>query len=425
MHTAARLIEKPGIRTDPGPATSKRRLVVVGNGMAAARVLEELLKLAPDAYSITVLGAEPHPHYNRILLSAVLAGETGFEEIVEKNAAWYSARGIELKLGVRATRIDRARRLVVADDGTATPYDRLLLATGSQPMLPPLPGIDLAGVITYRDIADTQAMIAAATRVRDAVVIGGGLLGLEAANGLSQRGMRVTVVHLMPWLMERQLDAPAAGMLQASLEARGIRFVLGAQTREIAGYGGAARAVRLADGRELPADLVVFAIGIRPNVELARAAGLACERGLQVSDTMQTYDPRIYAVGECVAHRGLSYGLVAPLYDMARVCALHLAEAGIFAYRGSVLATRLKVTGVEVFSAGEFAGGAGTEDIVYADAPARVYRKLVLRDGHLVGAVMVGDTLDAAWYQDLIESRRDVSGVRDRLIFGRALAEAA
>jgi nitrite reductase (NADH) large subunit len=425
MRAAARGVDRPVALAPAMPAAPTRRLVVIGNGMAAARVLEELLKLAPDAYDITVLGAEPHPHYNRIRLSAVLAGESGFDDIVEKDAEWYAARGIELKLGTRATRIDRARRLVVAQDGTATPYDRLLLATGSQPLRPPLPGADLAGVITYRDIADTQAMIAAAARVRDAVVIGGGLLGLEAANGLNQRGMRVTVVHLMPWLMERQLDAPAAGMLQASLEARGIRFALGAQTKEILEYGGAARAVRLADGRELPADLVVFAIGIRPNVELARSAGLACERGVQVSDTMQTYDPRIYAVGECVAHRGTSYGLVAPLYDMARVCALHLAEAGIFSFRGSVPATRLKVTGVDVFSAGEFAGGPGSADIVYTDARGGVYRKLVLRENRLAGAVMVGDATDAGWYQDLIESKRDVSVLRDRLIFGRALAEAA
>jgi nitrite reductase (NADH) large subunit len=268
-------------------------------------------------------------------------------------------------------------------------------------------------------------MIAAAARVRDAVVIGGGLLGLEAANGLARRGMNVTVVHLKPWIMERQLDAPAAGMLQAALEERGIRFVLGAQTKEIVGYGGSVRAVRLADGGELAADLVVCAIGVQPNVELARAAGLACERGVQVNDTMQTFDPRIYAVGECVAHRGRSYGLVAPLYDMARVCAQHLAGEAIFAYRGSVPATRLKVTGVEVFSAGRLAAGPGTEDIVYVDAPARVYRKLVLREGRLDGAVMVGNTADAAWYQELIESQRDVSALRDRLMFGREIAEAA
>jgi len=344
---------------------------------------------------------------------------------VEKDAAWYDARGIELQLGVRATRIDRARRIVHTQDGGEVRYDRLLIATGSQPLRPPLAGADLRGVITYRDIADTRTMITAAARVRDAVVIGGGLLGLEAANGLNQRGMRVTVVHLMPWLMERQLDAPGAAVLQASLEARGIRFVLGAQTKEILGYGGAARGLRLADGRELPADLVVFAIGIRPNVELARAAGIACERGIQVNDTMQTFDPRIYAVGECVAHRGISYGLVAPLFDMARICALHLAESGIFAYRGTVPATRLKVTGVEVFSAGEITAGAGTEDIVYADARSGVYRKLTVRDGRLAGAVLVGDAMDAAWYQELIESRRDVQAIRERLMFGRALAEAA
>jgi nitrite reductase (NADH) large subunit len=410
---------------DAAAARQPRLLAIVGNGMAAGRTLEELLKLAPGAYRITVFGAEPHPNYNRILLSAVLSGEADFDDIVEKDAAWYRARDVALRPGVRVTRIDRSRRLVIADDGTASPYDRLLLATGSHPVRAQLPGADLAGVITYRDIADTRTMIRVAARARHAVVIGGGLLGLEAANGLNRRGMHVTVVHLRPWLMERQLDAAAAGVLQAGLEARGIRFRVGAQTKEIRGYAGAVRAVRLADGSELPADIVVFAIGIRPNVELARAAGLACERGVLVSDTMQTYDPRIYAVGECVAHRGVSYGLVAPLYDMARVCAQHLAGAAVFSYRGSVPATRLKVTGVDVFSAGRLAAGPGTEDIVYADAPARVYRKLVLREGRLAGAVMVGNTADADWYQGLIESQRDVSALRGRLMFGRAIAEAA
>jgi nitrite reductase (NADH) large subunit len=423
MPAATRRIEDgvAAARVEKAP----RHLVVIGNGMAAVRVLEELLALAPRAYHITVFGAEPHPGYNRILLSSVLAGESSFEQIVTRDAAWYQSRGIVLKLGVRVTAIDRARRMVIAADGSHTPYDRLLLATGSQPLVPPLPGADLAGVISYRDIDDTQTMIDAATRTREAVVVGGGLLGLEAANGLARRGMRVTVIHLMPWLMERQLDAPAAAMLQASLAARGIRFLLGTQTREILGYGGAVRGVRLADGRELAADLVVFAIGIRPNIELARRAGLACERGVQVTDTMQTFDPRVYAVGECVAHRGVSYGLVAPLYDMARVCAQHLAGVGVFAYSGSVTATRLKVTGVEVFSAGDFSGGPDSESIVYSDAPAHVYRKLVLRGGRLAGAVMVGDARDAAWYQELIASGSDVAAMRGRLVFGRALAQAA
>jgi NADPH-dependent 2,4-dienoyl-CoA reductase/sulfur reductase-like enzyme/serine/threonine protein kinase len=273
MPVASQAMTRVAARPEAAPEAPPRRLVVIGNGMAAARVLEELLKLEPCAYHITVFGAEPHPNYNRILLSAVLAGDTGFDEIIDKDAAWYLTRGIELRSGLRVTRIDRARRRVIAADGSETPYDRLLMATGSQPVLPSLPGTDLAGVITYRDIADTQSMIGASGRVRDAVVIGGGLLGLEAANGLSQRGMRVTVVHLMPSLMERQLDAPAARVLQTSLEARGIRFILGAQTREIVGYGGAARAVRLEGGREIPASLVVFAVGIRPNVELRACGG--------------------------------------------------------------------------------------------------------------------------------------------------------
>jgi nitrite reductase (NADH) large subunit len=407
------------------PGTARPRLVVIGNGMAAAKTLEELERVAPGACRITVFGAEPHPSYNRVLLSSVLAGEAGFGDIALHDEAWYRSRGIALRLGTAVVAIDRARREVVAADGARARYDRLLIATGSTPLVPAIPGAELAGVATYRDVADTAFMIAAAARVRDAVVVGGGLLGLEAANGLARRGMRVTVVHLMPWLMERQLDAPAAGIVQRALEARGIRFVLGAQARELPGYGGAVRAVKLADGTELAADLVVFAAGVRPNADLARRAGLACGRGVLVSDTMQTYDPRIYAVGECAEHRGVAYGLVEPIYGMARVCAQHLAGFGAHAYRGAVPAARLKVSGIDVYSAGRIAAGAGGEEIVCADAPAGVYRKFVLERGRLAGALLVGDARDAGWYQELIETRRDVAALRGALPFGRPVAAAA
>ncbi|MDB5926426.1 MAG: nirB [Betaproteobacteria bacterium] len=397
------------------------KLVCVGNGMAGVRTIEELLKLAPDLFDITIFGAEPHPNYNRILLSPVLAGEQTLDEIVLNDREWYAQHSITLEAGKKVTTIDRVRRVVVADDGTEAEYDRLLLATGSNPVILPIPGNALEGVLTYRDIADTEAMIEAATRCRNAVVIGGGLLGLEAANGLRVRGMDVTVVHLLDSLMERQLDRTAAKLLQNSLEARGLKFLLPKQTSEIvAGESGSVCAVRFKDSETISADLVVMAVGVRPNTALAQAARLHCSRGIVVSDTMQTFDPRIYAVGECVNHRGIAYGLVAPLFEMAKVCANHLAGFGIGRYPGSLTSTKLKVTGIDLFSAGDFVGGEGTEHITLSDPVAGIYKKLVLKDEKLVGAVLYGDTLDGAYYFRLLREGRSVTDVRDRLMFGEA-----
>ncbi|QJR14047.1 nitrite reductase large subunit NirB [Usitatibacter palustris] len=402
-------------------AGTRMKLVVVGNGMAGVRVLEELLKLSPDLYDITVFGAEPHPNYNRILLSPVLAGEQKLEDIILNDLEWYRANGINLHLGKTVNRIDRIARVVEATDGTREPYDRLLIATGSDPFILPIPGNNLPGTLTYRDIHDTERMIEATGKHREAVVIGGGLLGLEAANGLALRGMKVTVVHLMPWLMERQLDKSAADMLQKSLEAKGLAFRLSAQTESIlAGDDGHVRGVRLKDGTELPAQLVVMAVGIRPNTKLAESAGLHCSRGIVVNDTLQTFDPRIYAVGECVSHRGTAYGLVAPLFEMAKVCANHLAQMGIGRYPGSRVSTKLKVTGVDLFSAGDFSGGEGTEDIVLADPGAGIYKRLVIKDDKLAGAVLYGDTVDGAWYFKLLRDGTSVGPIRDRLMFGES-----
>jgi nitrite reductase (NADH) large subunit len=409
---------------------TRPRLVVVGNGMAGVRTIEELLKLAPGLYDITVFGAEPHPNYNRILLSPVLAGEQTLDDIILNDLAWYRANGIRLRLGAKVMKIDRRAREVVAADGSRERYDRLLLATGSNPFILPIPGVDLDGVLTYRDIQDTKRMIEAASKHRTAAVIGGGLLGLEAANGLKTRGMDVTVVHLMPWLMERQLDKAAAGLLQKTLEAKGLRFILEATTEALLGdeldprrrgdERARVRAVRLKSGEIIPADLVVMAAGIRPNTELAQAAGLHCNRGVVVNDTLQTFDPRIYAVGECVSHRGTAYGLVAPLFEMAKVCANHLAHHGIGRYTGSVLSTKLKVTGVDLFSAGDFSGGKDTEDIVLADPGAGVYKRLVIKGDKLVGAVMYGDTVDGAWYFKLLREGASVAPIRERLMFGES-----
>jgi nitrite reductase (NADH) large subunit len=398
----------------------KMKLVMVGNGMAGVRTLEELLKIAPDLYDITVFGAEPHPNYNRILLSPVLAGEQTLDEIVLNPLSWYAEHGITLHLGKTVTQIDRVKRVVRTADGVEAPYDRLLLATGSLPFILPVPGKDLQGVLAYRDIADTQAMIDAATKYKHAVVIGGGLLGLEAANGLMLRGMQVTVVHIQPWLMERQLDDTAGGLLRKSLEERGLRFEMGAQTEAlIPDKDGRVMAVRFKNGREIPADLVVMAAGIRPNTALAESANIHCQRGIVVSDTLQTItDARIYAVGECAAHRGIAYGLVAPLFEQGKVCATHLAQFGIGRYTGSQTSTKLKVTGIDLFSAGDFMGGEGCEDIVLSDPYAGVYKKLVIRDDKLVGACLYGDTADGSWYFKLLRDGRSVADIRERLMFG-------
>src|SRR2546427_8044971 len=400
----------------------KMKLVMIGNGMAGVRTLEELLKIAPDLYDITVFGAEPHPNYNRILLSPVLAGEQTLDEIVLNPVSWYEENGIHLQLGKKVVEIDRRRRVVRAEDGTEAEYDRLLIATGSNPFILPIPGKDLDGVIAYRDIADTNTMIEAAAKYKHAVVIGGGLLGLEAANGLMLRGMQVTVVHIMPWLMERQLDDVAGGLLRKSLEDRGLKFMIGAQTQALSGdKDGRVMAVQFKDGSEVPADLVVMAAGIRPNTELAEKIGIHCSRGIVVNDTMQTItDARIYSVGECAAHRGIAYGLVAPLFEQGKVCATHLAEFGIGRYSGSQTSTKLKVTGIDLFSAGDFMGGKDCEEIVMSDPYGGVYKKLVIKDDKLVGACLYGDTVDGSWYFKLLRDGRSITDIRDKLMFGES-----
>jgi nitrite reductase (NADH) large subunit len=407
----------------------KMKLVMVGNGMAGVRTLEELLKIAPDLYDITVFGAEPHPNYNRILLSPVLAGEQTLDEIVLNPLAWYAEHGITLHLGKKVTEINRRHRVVKAEDGTEAEYDRLLLCTGSNPFILPVPGKDLQGVIAYRDIHDTNTMIEAATKYKHAVVIGGGLLGLEAANGLMLRGMKVTVVHVMPWLMERQLDDVSGKLLQKSLEDRGLTFLMGAHTQALVGdESGRVKSVQFKDGTEVPADLVVMAAGIRPNTALAIKIGLNCGKdnrgGIVVDDTMQTTtDPRIYSVGECAAHRGTVYGLVAPLFEQGKVCATHLAQFGIGRYQGSLTSTKLKVTGIDLFSAGNFMGGEGCEEIVMSDPYGGVYKKLVIKDDKLIGACMYGDTVDGSWYFKLLREGRKVGDIRDKLMFGQATSE--
>ncbi|WP_050477646.1 NAD(P)/FAD-dependent oxidoreductase [Herbaspirillum rhizosphaerae] len=410
----------------PAPVNSSKKpsLVVIGNGMAGMRTVEELLKLAPDLYDITVFGAEPHGNYNRILLSPVLAGDKSMEDIMLNTREWYEQNNITLHAGDPVEKIDRRRRTVRSQTGVEIQYDRLLLATGSKPFIIPVPGHELPGVIAFRDIQDVHTMLDAARNHRHAVVIGGGLLGLEAANGLLRQGMDVTVVHVTDSLMNQQLDKPAAALLKKALEMKGLRFLLNAQTESIVGAD-RVTAVRFKDGSEIPADLVVMTAGVRPNIELAKHAGLHCDRAIVVDDTLQTYDPRIYAVGECVQHRKATFGLVAPIWDQARVCGAHLAGAGHRRYVQQATATKLKVTGVDLYSAGDFIAAADTEDLVLRDPRRGIYKRLVLKGSRLIGAVLYGDVKDGPWYFDLIQKGGDISAIRHQLLFGQAICSQA
>ncbi|MFL9880614.1 FAD-dependent oxidoreductase [Herbaspirillum rhizosphaerae] len=413
------------VAAESSNASSKKpSLVVIGNGMAGMRTVEELLKLAPDLYDITVFGAEPHGNYNRILLSPVLAGDKSIDDIMLNTRGWYEQNHITLHAGDPVEKIDRRNRTVRSQAGVEIQYDRLLLATGSKPFIIPVPGHALPGVIAFRDIQDVNTMLDAARNHRHAVVIGGGLLGLEAANGLLRQGMDVTVVHVTDSLMNQQLDKPAAALLKKALEMKGLRFLLNAQTESIVGAD-RVTAVRFKDGSEIPADLVVMTAGVRPNIELAKGAGLHCDRAIVVDDTLQTYDPRIYAVGECVQHRKATFGLVAPIWDQARVCGAHLAGAGHRRYVQQATATKLKVTGVDLYSAGDFIAAEDTEDLVLRDPRRGIYKRLVLKGSRLIGAVLYGDVKDGPWYFDLIQKGGDISAIRHQLLFGQAICSQA
>ena len=396
-------------------------LVVIGNGMAATRLVEELARRALGRHAVAVIGAEPRLAYNRVLLSALLADEVGFADIELKPARWWRDRGVTLRYGARATAVDPIARTVTLASGAHLSFSRLVFATGSQPIKPAIPGMDLPGVLTFRDVDDVDAIAATGAAGARVVVIGGGLLGLEAAYGLAKAGARVTVLHLMDRLMERQLDARAGALLKRAVEARGIAVRLEAETARILGNG-RVEAVELRDGTIVPADAVVVAVGIRANAELARMAGLAVNRGIAVDDRLETSAPGIHAIGECAEHRGCCYGLLEPAYEQAQVLARRLAGEDA-SYPGSVLATNLKVSGVHVFSAGDFLGAtAGAEEIVLSDPGIGVYKKLVIAHDRLIGAVLFGDTADGPWYLELIRAGASIAHVRDDLAFGRALA---
>ncbi len=397
---------------------SKEQLVVIGNGMAPGRMLEHLQEIEPARYKITIFNAEPRVNYNRLMLSPVLSGEKCYEDIITHSDSWYAEHNITLHKHSPITNINTSEKYVTTASGIQKQYDKLVIATGSKPIVIPIPGHDLPGVMVYRDLDDVETMLSVAKKCSNAVVIGGGLLGLEAAAGLSAQGMNVTVVHLADHLMEKQLDKPAALLLEKAMQARGIRILTSANTAQIDGTD-KVTGITLKDGTTLPAELVVMAVGIKPSTELAESAGLSVNRGIDVDNQMRTSERSVYALGECVEHHGNCYGLVAPLYDMAKVLAQTLAENSA-EYSGSVLSTKLKVSGVDLFSAGDFLGSGDSDEIVVRDAANGVYRRLVLQDNRIVGVVLYGDTSDSAWFFDLLKKQTDISDIRSTVIFGAA-----
>lgn len=381
----------------------RTQLVVIGNGIAGISTVEQIIKWGGN-FDITVIGQEPHPNYNRIMLSYVLEGSKTLDDIVLNDWQWYEDHGITLHTGVTVTGIDGERKIVETDKGIVVPYDKVIIATGSSPFVLPVPGKDKEGVIGFRNIADCTQMLQAAQTYKKAAVIGGGLLGLEAAKGLVSLGMDVTVVHLMQDIMESQLDHTASAMLQKELEGQGIRFLLGKQTTEILGDV-RATGLRFKDGEELEADLVVMAVGIRPNIAAAQASGIEVNRGIVVDDYLQTSMPDVYAVGECSEHRGECYGLVAPLFEQGQVLAKHLCGVEDKPYEGSIVSTKLKISGVDVFSAGEFRECAEHSVITAKDDWRKTYKKILIRDHIIVGAILFGDVSDSASLQSMIRKR--------------------
>ena len=400
------------------------KLVIIGNGMAGAKLLEELIS-TEHAYDITVFGNEPYGNYNRIMLSPLLAGEKTLDEIMIFDRPWYDANGITLHAGKEKAivKIDRLRKCVITKDGDSTPYDRLVIATGSNPFMLPIEGADLDGVMSFRDIRDVENMISVAGQHKKAVVIGAGLLGLEAAMGLCGRGMDVTVVHNCDIPLNRQLDQEAGELLKHALQTRGLNFKMEAATQSIQGNNRVEK-VCFADGSELEADLVIMAIGIRPNIQLAQDCGLYCKNGIVVSDTLQTYDPSIYALGECIEHRGDTFGLVAPLYDQAKVLANHLSEHGVAQFETLPTATKLKVTGINLFSVGNFLGTPESEYIYYRHIQQGIYKKIVIENNKIIGVVLYGDTQEGPFYHELLDAQTDIQSIRPYLMFGKALCQA-
>lgn len=409
---------------------------MIGAGMAGTRFLDELIALN-HCYDITVFNREPQAGYNRIMLSPVLAGESRLKDIVTHDEEWFVQNDITLYTDKSIVEIEREKKRVIDLDGKHYDFDKLIIATGSKPFVLPIDNTRLDGVVSFRDIQDVEKMQQIAKQNKRAIVIGGGLLGLEAAHGLRMQGMSVSVIHRSEILMNAQMDAETGALLQAELatEKEGIKaldFYMGSEVTEIIAdeSGVNIKFVRLSDGNVLPCDLLVMAIGIRPNIELGTQADLEVNRGIVVNDQMLTSDSNIYALGECVEHRGKTYGLVAPLYEQAEVLAKVLtiksSDSEVPIYSGSLTSTKLKVTGINLFSAGDFnAQGEKAEIIVFRDDSAGIYRKLVIENDRIVGILLFNDTYESSWLFEQLVNKTDISQIRETVIFGQGFEIAA
>nr|WP_067285937.1 FAD-dependent oxidoreductase [Marinobacterium profundum] len=396
-----------------------QKLVIIGNGMATSRLLDELLSRNANAYQITVFGDEPGGAYNRIQLSPLLAGSTDRKSIQLKSSAWYKNHGISLHSNDAVIAIDREQQTVISHKGLRCEYDQLILATGSRPAQIPADNQALAGIFDFRTEQDVERILTQSARSHNALVIGGGLLGLEAADALAKKGLDVTLIHRGDWLMNRQLDACAGELLRAELALRGIRFVLGDEVSHFEGSEQLQGAV-LKSGTRLDAQLAIIATGITPNCALARSAGLESGRGLRVDDLLRSSDARISALGECIEHRGRTFGLVAPIWEQARLLADRLVRGLATPYRDAPVPTKLKVSGINLFSAGEYLDAPELDSLTLGDSSSCVYRKLLLRDNRLVGVVLYGDVQDGQWYFELMQGQQKLGELLPQLIFGRA-----
>jgi nitrite reductase (NADH) large subunit len=396
----------------------KEKLVVIGNGMSGLRTIEDLLDITKEKYDITVYGEEPHVNYNRIMLSYILSQEKTFEDTIINHQTWYDENDITLHKGDKVISIDKQNKTIKSESGKEESYDKLLIATGSNAFVPPTPGSDLKNVIAFRTKKDVDTIINTISHDKTAVVVGGGLLGLEAAYGIAKHGIKTILVHRSSNLMSQQLDAQAGKLLQKNLERYGIEFKLNTTVERIDGST-EVETVSFSDNHIVESNLVVFATGIVPNTQLAEEAGLDTKKGILVNDFLQTSDENIFAIGECVEHNGNTYGLVAPLYEQAKVCAKKLADTNTDGYSGSTLSTRLKISGVDLFSAGDYLGDETTEELILLDEKVGVYKKLVIYDNKIIGIVLYGDTMDASWYLKLLKEHTDISDLRTKILFGK------
>jgi nitrite reductase (NADH) large subunit len=419
VHTwVQRRFETRGAMKITNAKNEKQRLVIIGNGMIAGRLLEELHYFSPDQYKISVFDGEGFSNYNRIMLPEIISEKMTTKDLVVHDESWHAQRNIEFQKGVQVVEIDRDKKLVRTDRGHACEYDKLVLAVGSIPNGFSCPGNHLKGISTFRTLTDAVAITSLAKTCANATVLGGGLLGLEAGAVLCERGITTNIVHCDQILMNRQLNVSAATFLQRKLESKGLRISTATDVTEIIGSD-RVQAVRLRSGDLIPCELLLLAIGIRPNTALARAAGLRTDHGIVIDRQMRTSDPDIYAIGECAELDGNSYGLLSPLHGMAKIAARHLAGDHLAEYGKATIFSRLKISGIDLFVAGNSVGRDSQRKLVFENKANGIYKQIAIKNDRIDGFILMGDIEDGPWFFKQMEEEVDVSADIENLIFGK------